>query len=62
MRKIIAALLLTSALAFTAIAGETPNNTPANTDGVIECPYTDGQMEFPLVGEMGFPLLLMLLL
>lgn len=62
MRKILAALLLTCALAFTAMAGETPNNTPANTDGVIECPYTDGQMETPFAGEMGFPLLLMMLL
>ena len=38
MRKILAAVLLTCALAFTAMAGETPNNIPANTDGVIECP------------------------
>ena len=62
MRKIIAALLLTCAPAFTALAAETPNNTPANTDGVTECPYADGQMEFPVAGEMGFHLLLMLLL
>ena len=70
MRKILAALLLTCALALSARAGETPNNTPANTDGIIECPYhghmettfADGQMETPLAVEMGFPLLLMLLL
>lgn len=71
MRKIIAALLLTFVPAFTAMAGETPNNIPANTDGVIECPYIDGHMETTFAdgymdttfaGEMGFPLLLMLLL
>jgi hypothetical protein len=43
-------------LTFTAMAGEMHTGSSAATDGVIECPFDDGQMEFPLV------LLLMLLL
>ena len=49
MRKIIAALLLTCMLMFTAMAGDIPNPSSPATDGVIECPFDDGQMEFPLV-------------